>query len=98
MAGLGKNGEDVCPIDADVAEEMIVQITESSDVPTVPGRAGKMEDEGNQARHLSLLLIFPVLWKYRAKINQAAFSARVEHPASAQHSSTRKLMRPFIAG
>jgi hypothetical protein len=63
VAGLSQNGEDVCPIDADVAEEMIVQITEGNDVPTVPGHANEMEDEGKETRHLSLLLIFPVIWK-----------------------------------
>jgi hypothetical protein len=42
---------------------MVVQFAEGDDVPTVPRRAGEMEDEGKEAGHLSLLFIFPVVWK-----------------------------------
>jgi hypothetical protein len=67
LAGLGQDGEDVRPLEADVAQEIVVQFAEGVEVPAVPGRAGKMEDEDKEARHLSLFLILLVLWKYRAK-------------------------------
>jgi hypothetical protein len=58
MAGLGQDGEDVRPLEADVAQEMVVQLTEGDDVPAVPGHADEMEDEGKEARHLRLLWYF----------------------------------------
>jgi hypothetical protein len=63
VAGLGQDGEDVRPLEADVAKKMVVQFAEGDDVPTVPRRAGEMEDEGKEAGQLSLLFIFPVVWK-----------------------------------
>jgi hypothetical protein len=49
VAGLGQDGEDVRPLETDVAQEMVVQLAEGDDMPTVPGRAGEMEDEGKEA-------------------------------------------------
>jgi hypothetical protein len=54
VAGLGQNGEDIRPLEADIAQEVVIQFTEGDDVPTVPGRAGEMEEEGKEARHLPL--------------------------------------------
>jgi hypothetical protein len=58
VAGLGQGGEDVRPLEADVAQEMVVQFAEGGDLPTVPGRAGEVEEEGKEAGHLSLLSYF----------------------------------------
>ncbi len=54
MARLGQDGEDVRPLEADVALEMVIQLAERDDMPAVPGRAGEMEEEGKEARHLPL--------------------------------------------
>jgi len=58
VAGLGQNGEDVRPLQADVAQEMVVQFAEGNDVPTVPGCADEMEEVWNEACHLYLLSYF----------------------------------------
>jgi hypothetical protein len=58
VAGLGQDGEDVCPLEADVAQEMIIESTESDNMPAVPGRTGEVEDEGKEAWHLSFLSYF----------------------------------------
>jgi hypothetical protein len=47
-------------LETDVAQEMIVQFTESDDLAAVPGRACEVEEEWEEAWHLSLLFIFPV--------------------------------------
>jgi hypothetical protein len=39
VAGLGQGGADVCPFEANVAQEVVVQFAERDDLPTVPGRA-----------------------------------------------------------
>jgi hypothetical protein len=63
VAGLGQDGEDVRPLKPDVAQEMVVQLTEGDDVAAIPGGPGEVEEEGKEAGHLSLLFIFPVVWK-----------------------------------
>jgi hypothetical protein len=63
VPGLGQGGEDVRPLKADVAQEMVVQLAEGDDMPAVAGRAGEVEEEWDEAWHLSLLFIFPVLPK-----------------------------------
>jgi hypothetical protein len=89
MAGLGQGCEDVCPLKADVAQEMVVQLAEGGDLPTVLGRAGEAEEGWEEAWHLSLLFHISGTMEIAGKNNQAAFSAWVAHPASAQHSSAR---------
>jgi hypothetical protein len=44
VAWLGQNGEDICPLEANVAQEVVVQITERDNMPAVPGRSEEVED------------------------------------------------------
>jgi hypothetical protein len=62
VAGLSQSGEDVSPLKADVAQEMIIQLAECDDVPMVPGRAGDAEEGWEEACHLRL---FSYFWHYR---------------------------------
>jgi hypothetical protein len=48
VAGLGQDGEDVRPLEADVAKKMVVQFAEGDDVPTVPRHAGEMKTKGRR--------------------------------------------------
>jgi hypothetical protein len=60
VAGLGQGGEDVRPLKTDVAQEVVVQFAEGDDLAAVPGRACEVEEEWEEAWHLSPLFIFPV--------------------------------------
>jgi hypothetical protein len=60
VAGLGQDGENVRPLEADVPQETVIQFAEDSYLPAVPDRMGEAEEGWEEARHLSLLLIFPV--------------------------------------
>jgi hypothetical protein len=55
VAGLGQGREHVRPFEANVAQEVVVQFAERDDLPTVPGRAREVEEEWNEAGHMSLL-------------------------------------------
>jgi hypothetical protein len=61
VAGLSQDSENVRPLEADVAQEVVIQLAEGDDLPAVPDRAGEMEEEGKEARHLSLLFLFLVI-------------------------------------
>jgi hypothetical protein len=46
IVGLGQRSENICPLEADVAQEMIIQATEGDNMPTVPGCTEEVEDGG----------------------------------------------------
>ena len=58
IAGLGQNGEDVRPLETNVAQEVVVQFAEGDDLTAVPGHAHVVEEGRNEARNLRLLSYF----------------------------------------
>jgi hypothetical protein len=58
VAGLGQDSEDVSPLEADVTQEMVVQLTQGGNVPTVAGHASEVKDGWYEAGHLHLLSYF----------------------------------------